>query len=524
MRSGRVVLVCSPGGHLLEMLSLEPAYRHLDETWVTLPCVDVEHLLAGRTVFTAHGPTNRSLVKLLRNLPLAWNVVRRHDPDVIIATGAGLAVPFFLIGRLLRRQLVYVESLARSETLSLTGRLVYPLADHFFVQWPQLARRHGKARYEGNVLSPLDATERHRPSAGRPRLGAVRVLHVGPDVKGTGGMAAVVRNLLASPLSERHRLSFVRTYGSAHPVSRALTFALALPRIALWCLGPGPRIVHIHTAIHGSWYRKAICTAMVKALRRPVILHFHVGAGDIRAFDERLGTVLRRLIGWSFSLADRVLAVSNDGARELERLLALGDVTVVPNPAPPIPVPAVEPRGAGAAVDVLYLGGFANHAKGGDVLLEALPEVLASCPQARVTLAGPGPLPATAGRVTDSPAVRWDGYLHDAAKDAALRRAQLFVLPSRSEGLPVALLEAMAYSSAIVGTRAGGIPEVLTDGVSGVLVEPEDAGALAEAVVTWAHDPDRRARLAAAARRRAEQFNGSEVVDRLDRVYRELVT
>jgi beta-1,4-N-acetylglucosaminyltransferase len=125
MRSGRVVLVCSPGGHLLEMLSLEPAYRHLDETWVTLPCVDVEHLLAGRTVFTAHGPTNRSLVKLLRNLPLAWNVVRRHDPDVIIATGAGLAVPFFLIGRLLRRQLVYVESLARSETLSLTGRLVY---------------------------------------------------------------------------------------------------------------------------------------------------------------------------------------------------------------------------------------------------------------------------------------------------------------------------------------------------------------------------------------------------------------
>jgi glycosyltransferase involved in cell wall biosynthesis len=522
MRSGRVVLVCSPGGHLLEMLSLEPAYRHLDETWVTLPCVDVEHLLAGRKVFTAHGPTNRSLVKLVRNLPLAWNVVRRHDPDVILATGAGLAVPFFLIGRLLRRQLVYVESLARSETLSLTGRLVYPLADHFFVQWPQLARRHRKARYEGNVLSPLDPAG-HRPSAGRPRRGAVRVLHVGPDVKGTGGMAAVVRNLLASPLRERHRLSFVRTYGSANPVIRALTFALALPRIALWCLGPGPRIVHIHTAIHGSWYRKAICTAMVKALRRPVILHLHVGAGDIRAFDARIGAVVRRLIGWSFCLADRVLAVSNDGAREIERLFGLGGVTVVPNPAPPVPGPAVEPRGFSAAVDVLYLGGFANHAKGGDVLLEALPEVLASCPQARVTLAGPGVLPATVGRLAGLSAVRWDGYLDDAAKDAALRRAQLFVLPSRSEGLPVALLEAMAYGSAIVGTRAGGIPEVLTDGVSGVLVEPEDPGALAGALVTLAHDPDRRARLAAAARRRAEQFNGSEVVDRLDRAYRELV-
>ena len=81
----------------------------------------------------------------------------------------------------------------------------------------------------------------------------------------------------------------------------------------------------------------------------------------------------------------------------------------------------------------------------------------------------------------------------------------------------------MAYNSAIVAPVAA-VPGGLTDGVSGVLVEPEDAGALAEAVVTLAHDPNRRARLAAAARRRAEQFNGSEVVDRLDRVYRELVT
>ena len=151
--SGRVMLVCSPGGHLLQLLSLEPAYEDLEATWVTLPGADVEHLLAGRDVLVAHGPTNRSLVKLLKNLPFAWNAVRRSDPDVIVSTGAGLAVPFFVIGRLLGRRLVYVESLTRSETLSISGRLVYPLADRFFVQWPQLARRHRKARYEGSVLA-----------------------------------------------------------------------------------------------------------------------------------------------------------------------------------------------------------------------------------------------------------------------------------------------------------------------------------------------------------------------------------
>lgn len=151
--NGRVLLVCSPGGHLLQLLSLEPAYADLEATWVTLAGADVEHLLAGRDVLLAHGPTNRSAVKLLRNLPLAWRAVRARDPDVIVSTGAGLAVPFFLVGRLLGRRLVYVESLTRSESLSLSGRLVYPLADRFFVQWPALARRHRKARYEGSVLA-----------------------------------------------------------------------------------------------------------------------------------------------------------------------------------------------------------------------------------------------------------------------------------------------------------------------------------------------------------------------------------
>jgi len=151
--SGRVMLVCSPGGHLLQLLSLEPAYRELEATWVTLAGADVKHLLAGRDVLVAHGPTNRSLVKLLKNLPFAWRAVRGRDPDVIVSTGAGLAVPFFVVGRLLGRRLVYVESLTRSETLSVSGRIVYPLADRFFVQWPQLAHRHRKALYEGSVLA-----------------------------------------------------------------------------------------------------------------------------------------------------------------------------------------------------------------------------------------------------------------------------------------------------------------------------------------------------------------------------------
>ena len=151
-RRGSALLVCSPGGHLLQMLSLEPSWCVLDTAWVTLPGADVEHLLAGRDVVLAHGPTNRSLVNFVRNAVLAWRVVGRRRPDVILSTGAGLAVPFFLAGRLHRCRLVYVESLTRTRGLSLSGRIVYPLADAFLVQWPEPARGRRKAVYAGGLL------------------------------------------------------------------------------------------------------------------------------------------------------------------------------------------------------------------------------------------------------------------------------------------------------------------------------------------------------------------------------------
>jgi UDP-N-acetylglucosamine:LPS N-acetylglucosamine transferase len=136
----------------MQMLLLEPSYRHLDTTWVTLPGTDVAYLLRDRNVILGHGPTNRSLSRLALNLGVAWRVIRRVRPDVILCTGAALAVPFFLVGRLLGVRLVYVESLTRTESLSLSGRLVYPLASEFFVQWPDAARGRRKARYAGSLL------------------------------------------------------------------------------------------------------------------------------------------------------------------------------------------------------------------------------------------------------------------------------------------------------------------------------------------------------------------------------------
>lgn len=145
------MLVCSPGGHLLQLLRLQPAWEGFETTWITLPAADSDYLLREERVVHGRGPTNRSLRALVSNLRLAWRVVRRERPDVILSTGAALAVPFFLAGKLFGARLVFVESLTRTTSLSLSGRLVRPLSDAFFVQWPDLA--HAKrSRFAGRLL------------------------------------------------------------------------------------------------------------------------------------------------------------------------------------------------------------------------------------------------------------------------------------------------------------------------------------------------------------------------------------
>lgn len=145
------MLVCSPGGHLLQLLALEPAWEGMEATWVTLPAADTDYLLREERVIHGRGPTNRSLRALIPNLRLAWRTVRRERPDVILSTGAALAVPFFLAGKLFGARLVFVESITRTTSLSLSGRLVRPLSDAFFVQWPDLAKAK-RARFEGRLL------------------------------------------------------------------------------------------------------------------------------------------------------------------------------------------------------------------------------------------------------------------------------------------------------------------------------------------------------------------------------------
>lgn len=148
----KIALVCSSGGHLFELLSLRTFWQRHDRFWITFPGEDALFYLKDETVRWAYHPTNRSLKNFFRNFVLAFGLLRREKPDLILSTGAGVSVPFIYAGRLQGIPSLYLESLARVSTLSLSAKLVYPFVSALLVQWPELAAKFRRARFKGQVV------------------------------------------------------------------------------------------------------------------------------------------------------------------------------------------------------------------------------------------------------------------------------------------------------------------------------------------------------------------------------------
>jgi len=137
MTKKRVLFVSSAGGHLSQLLQLRPWWAGHDRRWVTFDLADARSKLIGEEVIPAYYPTTRNLFNAARNLWLARTVLREWRPDVIISNGAGVAVPFFIFGKLLGITTVYLEVYDRIDSRTLTGRLVRPFTTTFCVQWPE---------------------------------------------------------------------------------------------------------------------------------------------------------------------------------------------------------------------------------------------------------------------------------------------------------------------------------------------------------------------------------------------------
>lgn len=288
-----------------------------------------------------------------------------------------------------------------------------------------------------------------------------------------------------------------------------------------------------------------------RALREaaPDLVHLHSGRatwlGGLAAWraglpaltTRRMDRPVRRSLRNRFlyrRVLSRAVAISEAVARRLSEG-GVGDerIRVVPSAVDPARLHpqhgrAVVRAGLGAAPDDVCLLAVASlhRRKGLDVLLAALADLSQRGLRPSLWVAGEGPEGATLERLAEqlelADRVRWLGRRDDVAD--LLAAADLFVLPSRREGLGVAALEAMALGRPLVASAVGGLGEAVRDGETGLLVPPDDAAALAGALARLLRDPELRRRLGEAGPPRiARRYAADAMVEAYERVYEEVL-
>lgn len=147
----KIGLITSSGGHLFQLYQLSSCWKNFLHFWVSFDKIDVRGLLDD-DVYFAYYPESRNIINFIRNLWLALKILLRERPQALISLGAGIAVPFFIVGKIMGVKLIFIEPLDFIKKPSLTGRLVYPFADLFLIQNKKQQHFFPKAKYWGSTL------------------------------------------------------------------------------------------------------------------------------------------------------------------------------------------------------------------------------------------------------------------------------------------------------------------------------------------------------------------------------------
>lgn len=160
MKKQKICLVCCPGGHLQELVSVLPFIKNYERYFVTMKRIDIKDFLKNEKVYFVRD-TNRNFFNTLHNFWQSAKIFMKHKPNIVITTGAGPAISTCLLAKLFHKRLLFLESFTRVNEPSLFGKLVYPIADTTLVQWKSLLKYYKRARYVGPVFSPCNTLKKY---------------------------------------------------------------------------------------------------------------------------------------------------------------------------------------------------------------------------------------------------------------------------------------------------------------------------------------------------------------------------
>jgi glycosyltransferase involved in cell wall biosynthesis len=333
---------------------------------------------------------------------------------------------------------------------------------------------------------------------------------------GIGRIVGILTRRLGRDTDIPHRV--VDTYGPRVnlPGSQKwmpFYFAAAALRLLGACLAGRVGLAHIHMASHGSILRKGVLLLLCDVFGVPAIVHIH--GGNLDQFCARGGIGLS-FLRFAFRRVTQVVALGEYWRQLVVTWLGVDPsrVCILPNAiaAPPEP----PPRTPASDCELIFLG-YVTPKKGMDDLLAALGSVDLAARKWRLTIVGAGEIDryrSMASELGIGDRISFLGWVSETEVPALLSRADILVLPSHFECLPMSIIEAMAHGLPVVATAVGAVPEAVVDGDTGLLVPPEAPSELGRAIARLIDAPAERLRLGSNGRRRfsakfeLEEFHG----------------
>ncbi|MFR8234203.1 MAG: glycosyltransferase family 4 protein [Clostridia bacterium] len=346
----------------------------------------------------------------------------------------------------------------------------------------------------------------------------LKVLMLGParDVK--GGMTSVIDNYFKYGLDKKVDLKYVETVNDKSKISKLLKEIKG--RHQFLCEIPKSDIVHIHMASRRSTFRKIKYIKASKKYNKKVVLHIH-GAEFKMFFDNECSEKQKEYIKNNLNLVDKIIVLSEEWKDYFKNIVNEEKIEVIYNS---IMIPDDFEKNTDSK-KILFLGRFGKR-KGIYDLIDVIEQICKIYPETKLLAGGDGETEQVKKIIEDKHLennITILGWVTGKKKEKYLRECSYYILPSYNEGMPMSLIEGMAYKNISISTNVGGIPKVIINNQNGILINAGNKEELYNSIKTTFENKELRKKLSENARKTIEKkFNINNNIEKLLEVYYKL--
>lgn len=339
-----------------------------------------------------------------------------------------------------------------------------------------------------------------------------------------GGMKTVVESYERDGLFAKWNVRLIYTHEEGSVVKRLWMFTKAIIEFIYCVVFLNVKMVHVHSAMRGSFWRKNIFSSIARLFYIPVLLHLH--GSEMEKFYNEQSITVKKIIAKIFSKANVVIVLSESWKEFILKISPKTNVEIIHNYVV-LPEKGVLNYQKPDKVRILFLG-LIGHRKGVFDLINAMHIVIKQFDNFELFIGGNGDIESAQTLVKKlnlERHVQFLGWVNGSTKIEQLQSCDIYTLPSHNEGLPMSILEAMSYAKPIISTYVGGIPELVREKKDGLLFEAGNINKLAEAIVELCEAENKRLEYGANGRNRVESgFSEKVIIPQIDVIYKGLIT